>query len=62
MLFFFWLLFKTMIEYGIINILVKLVDHSNMSIKVNTMWALMNMAFQADQKVKQQILSSNFMN
>ena len=47
-----------MIEYGVVNILVKLVDHQNMSIKINTMWALMNMAFQADQKVKQQILSS----
>jgi hypothetical protein len=49
-----------MIEFGVINILVKLVDHQNISIKINTMWALMNMAFQADQKVKQQILSSKF--
>ena len=47
-----------MIEYGVINILVKLVEHQNTSIKINTMWALMNMAFQAEQKVKQQILSS----
>lgn len=49
---------ETMIEFGVINILVKLVDHQNISIKINTMWALMNMAFQADQKVKQQILST----
>jgi len=49
---------ETMIEYGIINMLVKLVNHQNISIKVNSMWALMNMAFQADQKVKQQILSA----
>ena len=49
-----------MIENGIIKILVELIDHKNQSIRVNCMWSLMNLAFQADQKTKQLILSSNY--
>lgn len=47
---------ETMIDYGIINILVKLVDHTQMSIRINSIWALMNMSFQSEQKTKQLIL------
>ena len=47
-----------MIENGILQILADLIDHKNHSIKINCMWALMNLAFQADHKTKQLILSS----
>jgi hypothetical protein len=47
-----------MIENGIVKILVELIDHKNQSIKVNCMWSLMNLAFQADQKTKLFILST----
>ncbi len=47
-------------ENGIIKILAELVDHKNHSIRINSMWALMNTAFQADQLVKQQIITSKF--
>lgn len=50
-----------MIENGIIKILVELMDHKNHSVRVNCMWSLMNLAFQADQKTKQLILSSKIL-
>lgn len=49
---------EIMEENGIIKILIELVDHRNHSIRVNCMWALMNTAFQADQSIKEQIIST----
>lgn len=49
---------EIMEENGIIKILVELIDNKNHSIRVNCMWALMNTAFQADQIIKEQIIST----
>jgi hypothetical protein len=49
---------EIMIKQDVIKFLVELLDYRNISIKVNSMWALMNLAFMADHKVKQQILST----
>ena len=46
-----------MIENGIVKVLAELLDYENASIQVNCMWALMNLAYKADQKTKQSILS-----
>lgn len=49
---------EIMIKQDVVKFLVELLDYRNISIKVNSMWALMNLAFMADQKVKHQILST----
>jgi hypothetical protein len=46
-----------LISNNIIRILVEFIDCKNISIKVNSIWTLMNLAYQADQKIKQQILT-----
>jgi hypothetical protein len=46
-----------LISNNIIRILVEFIDCKNISIKVNSIWTLMNLAYQADQKIKQQILA-----
>lgn len=46
-----------LINNNVIKILVEFIDSKNISIKVNSIWTLMNLAYQADQKVKQQILT-----
>ncbi len=40
--------------------LTDFVDSTNESIKINSIWALMNLAYKTNQKVKQQILSCTF--
>jgi hypothetical protein len=49
---------ETMLENDIIKILVDFINIPNKSIKINVMWSLMNAAFQADQLLKQKILST----
>ena len=46
-----------LIKNNIIRVLVEFIDCKNISIKVNSIWTLMNLAYQADQKIKQQILT-----
>ena len=49
---------EIMIKQDIIKFLVELLDYRNISVKVNCMWALMNLSFLAELKVKHQILST----
>ena len=49
---------EIMIKQDIIKLLVDFLDYRNISIKLNCMWSLMNLAYQTDFKIKQQILSS----
>lgn len=49
--------FKNLIENDIIAMLADFVDSKNISIKINAIWALMNLAYKTNQKIKQQILS-----
>jgi hypothetical protein len=49
---------EVMIKQDIIKLLVDFLDYRNISIKLNCMWSLMNLAYQTDFKIKQQILSS----
>jgi hypothetical protein len=44
-------------ENGIITILIDLLEYNDNSIRINCMWALMNLAYKADQQTKQQILN-----
>ncbi|XP_061163815.1 armadillo repeat-containing protein 8-like isoform X2 [Saccostrea echinata] len=46
------------LEVGAINILAKLTSRSEGDLKLNGIWALMNMAFQADLLVKNQIVDT----
>ncbi|KAK3083010.1 hypothetical protein FSP39_011619, partial [Pinctada imbricata] len=49
---------KTILELGAISILVKLACKTEVSMRLNGIWGLMNMAFQADINVKTQIIEA----
>ncbi|XP_044767102.1 armadillo repeat-containing protein 8-like [Coccinella septempunctata] len=49
---------EPMVQQGIITILAELVTKPEPSIRLNGIWALMNLAFQAEQRVKSSILNS----
>lgn len=46
-----------MLSDDVIRILIDFVNYKNKSIRINSIWALMNLAYHADQKIKQQILA-----
>uniref|UniRef100_A0A3B5AXG1 Armadillo repeat-containing protein 8 n=1 Tax=Stegastes partitus TaxID=144197 RepID=A0A3B5AXG1_9TELE len=47
---------KPILESGVIELLCSLTQSDSSALRVNGIWALMNMAFQADQKVKVEIV------
>uniref|UniRef100_A0A8C4IVQ8 Armadillo repeat-containing protein 8 n=1 Tax=Dicentrarchus labrax TaxID=13489 RepID=A0A8C4IVQ8_DICLA len=47
---------KPILESGVIELLCSLTQSDSPALRVNGIWALMNMAFQADQKVKGEIV------
>uniref|UniRef100_A0A8C8B483 Armadillo repeat-containing protein 8 n=1 Tax=Otus sunia TaxID=257818 RepID=A0A8C8B483_9STRI len=47
---------KPILESGAIELLCSLTQSENLALRVNGIWALMNMAFQAEQKIKSDIL------
>uniref|UniRef100_A0A8C1KUN0 Armadillo repeat-containing protein 8 n=1 Tax=Cyprinus carpio TaxID=7962 RepID=A0A8C1KUN0_CYPCA len=47
---------KPILESGVIELLCSLTQSDSPALRVNGIWALMNMAFQADQKVKVEIV------
>uniref|UniRef100_A0A3Q3LUU8 Armadillo repeat-containing protein 8 n=1 Tax=Mastacembelus armatus TaxID=205130 RepID=A0A3Q3LUU8_9TELE len=47
---------KPILESGVIELLCSLTQSDSPALRVNGIWALMNMAFQADQKVKMEIV------
>lgn len=49
---------EPILDQGAVEILCNLTKRPEAALRLNGMWALMNMAFQAEQKVKQQILSA----
>uniref|UniRef100_A0AAY4EVD2 Armadillo repeat-containing protein 8 n=1 Tax=Denticeps clupeoides TaxID=299321 RepID=A0AAY4EVD2_9TELE len=49
---------KPILESGVIELLCSLTQSDSPALRVNGIWALMNMAFQADQKVKMEIVRS----
>ncbi|KAF7649851.1 hypothetical protein LDENG_00134940 [Lucifuga dentata] len=49
---------EPILQSGVIELLCSLTQNDNPALRVNGIWALMNMAFQADQKVKLEILQS----
>ncbi|CAB1328617.1 unnamed protein product [Coregonus sp. 'balchen'] len=49
-------LMKPILESGVIELLCSLTQSDSPALRVNGIWALMNMAFQADQKVKGEIV------
>ncbi|XP_068277207.1 armadillo repeat-containing protein 8 isoform X4 [Nyctibius grandis] len=49
-------LMKPILESGAIELLCSLTQSENLALRVNGIWALMNMAFQAEQKIKSDIL------
>ncbi|KAK7804286.1 hypothetical protein U0070_006677, partial [Myodes glareolus] len=51
-------LMKPILESGAVELLCGLTQSENPALRVNGIWALMNMAFQAEQKIKADILRS----
>uniref|UniRef100_A0A8C9ETZ6 Armadillo repeat-containing protein 8 n=1 Tax=Pavo cristatus TaxID=9049 RepID=A0A8C9ETZ6_PAVCR len=49
---------EPILESGAIELLCSLTQSENLALRVNGIWALMNMAFQAEQKIKSDILRS----
>lgn len=49
---------EPMVQQGVISVLAELVTKPEPSIRLNGIWALMNLAFQAEQRVKSSILNS----
>ncbi|MEQ2276147.1 Armadillo repeat-containing protein 8 [Xenotaenia resolanae] len=49
---------RPILESGVIELLCSLTQSDSPALRVNGIWALMNMAFQADQKVKVEIVRS----
>uniref|UniRef100_A0AAY4EX94 Armadillo repeat-containing protein 8 n=1 Tax=Denticeps clupeoides TaxID=299321 RepID=A0AAY4EX94_9TELE len=49
---------EPILESGVIELLCSLTQSDSPALRVNGIWALMNMAFQADQKVKMEIVRS----
>ncbi|XP_062389750.1 armadillo repeat-containing protein 8 [Sardina pilchardus] len=49
---------EPILESGVIDLLCSLTQSESPALRVNGIWALMNMAFQGDQKVKMEILRS----
>ncbi|XP_064646417.1 armadillo repeat-containing protein 8-like isoform X2 [Lineus longissimus] len=49
---------EPILEQGAVDLLVGLTKRDNAALRLNGIWALMNMAFQAEQKIKSQILYS----
>lgn len=48
----------TLVQQGVVQILANLTTRSEPALRLNGVWALMNMAFQAEQRVKSQILTA----
>lgn len=49
---------EPMVQQGVVNILANLTTRPEASLRLNGVWALMNLAFQAEQRVKSQILTA----
>ncbi|XP_064598318.1 armadillo repeat-containing protein 8-like [Liolophura sinensis] len=49
---------EPILEEGAVEILVRLTSHEDPSLRLNGIWGLMNMAFQAEQKLKTHIITS----
>jgi hypothetical protein len=49
---------EPMLQQGVVKILVDLTGKAEPSLRLNGVWALMNLAFQAEQRVKSQILTA----
>jgi len=49
---------EPILEAGAVDILCSLTRHDETGLRLNGIWALMNVAFQADQRVKSQIIAS----
>lgn len=49
---------EPMLQQGVVHILAGLTSRPEPSLRLNGVWALMNLAFQAEQKVKSQILNA----
>ncbi|KAG8177148.1 hypothetical protein JTE90_020023 [Oedothorax gibbosus] len=49
---------EPILECGAVEMLCGLTRREDPSLRLNGVWALMNMAFQADQKIKQQVLTA----
>ncbi|KAJ8915764.1 hypothetical protein NQ315_004576 [Exocentrus adspersus] len=49
---------EPMIQQGVVQLLATLTSQSDPSLRLNGVWALMNLAFQAEQRVKSQILTA----
>lgn len=47
-----------MLQQGVVHLLANLTSQSDASLRLNGVWALMNLAFQAEQRVKSQILTA----
>ncbi|XP_067141657.1 armadillo repeat-containing protein 8-like isoform X2 [Centruroides vittatus] len=49
---------EPILECGVVELLCSLTKQEDPALRLNGVWALMNMAFQADQKIKSQILTT----
>lgn len=49
---------EPMLQQGAIQLLINLTSRPEASLRLNGVWALMNLAFQAEQRVKSQILTA----
>lgn len=49
---------EPILESGAVDLLCRLTCRENSALRLNGIWALMNMAFQAEQKIKSQILNT----
>lgn len=49
---------EPMLQQGVVHLLANLTSQSDASLRLNGVWALMNLAFQAEQRVKSQILTA----
>lgn len=54
----YWRYLQPILECGAVELLCGLTRRDEPALRLNGCWALMNMAFQADQKIKAQILST----
>ncbi|GBL91450.1 Armadillo repeat-containing protein 8 [Araneus ventricosus] len=53
-----WFSTQPILECGAVDLLCQLTHREDPSLRLNGVWALMNMAFQADHKIKAQILTT----
>lgn len=49
---------EPMLQQGVVQLLAKLTTNSSPALRLNGVWALMNLAFQTEQRVKSQILTA----